>query len=62
MGNTVLLPVLISQVMHFLQYCLIAVADVSYMFTYVDEGDYGRQCDSAVFNNSTFGKALKNYW
>ena len=23
-------------------------------------GDYGRQGDSAVFNNSTFGKAFKN--
>ena len=39
---------------------LMAVADASYMFTYVDVGDYGRQCDSAVFNNSTFGKALNN--
>ena len=26
---------------------LIAVADASYMFTYVNVGDYGRQCDSA---------------
>ena len=24
----------------------------------VDIGDYGRQCDSCVFNNSNFGKAL----
>ena len=39
---------------------LIAIADASYMFTYLDVRDYGRQCDSAVFNNSTFGKALKN--
>ena len=39
---------------------LMAVADASYMFTYVDVGDYGRQCDSAVFNNSAFGKALKD--
>ena len=39
---------------------LIAVADTSFVFTYVDVGYYGRQCDSAVFNNSTFGKALKN--
>ena len=37
---------------------LMAVADASYMFTYVDIGDYGRQCDSSVFNNSNFGKAL----
>ena len=39
---------------------LMAVADASYMFTYVDVGDYGRQCDSAVFNNSIFGRALNN--
>ena len=30
------------------------------MFTYVDVGDYVCQCDSVVFNNSTFGKALNN--
>ena len=35
-----------------------AVADASYMFTFVDIGDYGRQCDSSVFKNSNFGKAL----
>ena len=35
-----------------------AVADASYMFTLVDIGDYGRLCDSSVFNNSNFGKAL----
>ena len=28
--------------------------------TYVDVGDYGRQCDSAVFIESTFRKALSN--
>ena len=39
---------------------LMAVVDVSYMLTYGDVGDYGRQCDSAVLNNSTFGKALNN--
>ena len=39
---------------------LIAVADASYMFTYVNIGDYVRQCHSAVFNNSTFGNVLKN--
>ena len=39
---------------------LMAVADASYMFTYVDIGDFGRQCDSSVFNNSNFGKALIN--
>ena len=30
------------------------------MFTYVNVGDYVRQCDSAVINNSTFGNILKN--
>lgn len=37
---------------------LMATADASYMFTYVDIGDHGRQCDSSIFNNSNFGKAL----
>ena len=40
---------------------LFAVADASYMFTYVDVGDYSRQCDqSSVLNNSRLGKALEN--
>ena len=34
------------------------VVDASYMFTFVDIGDFGRQCDSSVFNNSPFGEAL----
>ena len=37
-----------------------AVSDASYIFTYVDIGDYGRQNDSSVFNNSPFGDALNN--
>ena len=37
---------------------LMAIADASYMFTYVDVGDYDRQGDSGVFNNSEFGKAI----
>ena len=37
---------------------LMAVVDASYMFTFVDIGDFGRQCDSSVFNNSPFGEAL----
>ncbi|XP_065060188.1 uncharacterized protein LOC135687533 [Rhopilema esculentum] len=35
-----------------------AVVDGSYMFTFVDIGDFGRQCDSSVFNNSPFGESL----
>ena len=37
---------------------LMAVADASYIFTYVDVGDYGRQCDSSVFSNTKFGELL----
>ena len=37
---------------------LMAVADARYAFTYVDVGDYGRQCDSNVFSNTKFGELL----
>ena len=39
---------------------LIAVADASYMFTFVDVGDYSRQSDSSVFGNFNFGQALND--
>ena len=39
---------------------LMAVADPSYMFTFVDVGDYGRQSDSSVFGNSNLGQALND--
>ena len=38
---------------------LMAVADASYIFTYVDVGDYGRQSDSSVFCNTKCGEMLK---
>ena len=37
-----------------------AVADASYMFTFVEVEDYGRQSDSSVFGNSSFGQALND--
>ena len=37
-----------------------AVVGASYMFTYVDVGDYGRQSDSSVFNNTQCDKSLTN--
>ena len=37
---------------------MMAVADASYMFTFIDIGDFGRQNDSGIFNNSPFGEAL----
>ena len=37
---------------------LMAVCDASYIFRYVDVGDYGRQCDSSVFSNTKFGELL----
>ena len=37
---------------------MMAVADASYMFTFVDIGDFGRQSDSSIFNNSPLGEAL----
>ena len=39
---------------------LMAVVDTSYMFTYVDVGDYARQSDSRVFSNTQCGKSLNN--
>ena len=35
-----------------------AVVDASYIFTYVGVLDYGRQCDSSVFNNTKFVELL----
>ena len=37
---------------------LMAVADTSYIFTYVDFGDYGRQSDSSIFNRTKCGELL----
>lgn len=33
---------------------LMAVADADYKFTYVDVGAYGKDCDSSVFQHTTF--------
>ncbi|XP_057305612.1 uncharacterized protein LOC130643849 [Hydractinia symbiolongicarpus] len=37
---------------------LMAIADTSYMFTYVNVENYGRQSDVGVYGCSNFGKAL----
>ena len=37
---------------------LMAVADASYIFKYVDVGDYARQSDSSVVSNTKFGEML----
>lgn len=39
---------------------LLAVVDVDYRFIAVDVGAYGRESDSTIFNNWTFGKKLAN--
>jgi len=39
---------------------LMAVADASYKFLYVDVGAYGSEGDSTVFRNCEFGQALFN--
>lgn len=39
---------------------LLAVCNANYMFTYVDIGSYGSQCDSGILNRSAFGKQLMN--
>ncbi|XP_045456362.1 protein ALP1-like [Melitaea cinxia] len=37
----------------FFSIVLFAVVDASYMFTYIDVGSYGKECDSTIFQNST---------
>jgi len=37
---------------------LLGVADTNLCFTLIDVGAYGRENDSSVFNNSSFGKAF----
>ncbi|XP_035205207.1 protein ALP1-like isoform X2 [Stegodyphus dumicola] len=37
---------------------LMAVADASYTFLYVDSGNYGRISDGGIFSNCSLGKAL----
>lgn len=40
---------------HFFSVCLMAICDANYCFTFIDVGAYGRNCDSAVFQNIYFG-------
>ncbi len=44
----------------FFSFVLMAVADPNYKLLLVDIGEAGSQADSAVFQNSTFGKAFVN--
>lgn len=39
---------------------LMAVCDADYIFTMIDIGNYGSQCDSNVFQNSRFGRQLRS--
>ena len=37
---------------------LMAVVDATYRFVFVDIGAYGRNCDSTVFSESSFGRQM----
>jgi hypothetical protein len=37
---------------------LMAIADSDYTFTYIDVGAYGKDCDSSVFQSTTFFKLM----
>ena len=39
---------------------LMALVDADYRFTFIDIGDYGSQCDGAVFKYSNFGQQFIN--
>ena len=41
----------------FFSIVLMALAHPDYRFIYIDVGDYGSNCDSAIFKNCNFGKA-----
>uniref|UniRef100_A0A8C5PZ95 DDE Tnp4 domain-containing protein n=1 Tax=Leptobrachium leishanense TaxID=445787 RepID=A0A8C5PZ95_9ANUR len=45
---------------HFFSIGLMAVADASYRFTYVDIGSYGKDSDSTVFHNSTLWTKIQS--
>lgn len=38
---------------------LLAVADATYRFVYIDVGSYGKEHDASVFTQSTFGNELQ---
>lgn len=61
MGNIAPYFVLIFQAVPSKGSCsivLMAVPNANYMFTYIDIGGYGRQYDSSIVNNSSFGRTL----
>lgn len=45
---------------HYFSIVLLAVCDSDYLFTYVDIGSYGKECDSNIFKQSTFYKSIQN--
>lgn len=45
---------------HYFSIVLMAVADSSYKFVYVDIGAYGKDCDSSVFQQTVFWKKMEN--
>jgi len=44
---------------HYCSIQLLAICDANYCFTYVDIGDFGKNNDASIYNNSRFNKKLQ---